>query len=239
MSEQIGATRHFAAFEATWPSARQAPCGPFIWRDGAGGGRRVSAATLEGVFSETDLDRIESRFAAAGRTPLFQVRQGQDAFDRVLERRGYRIGDPSLCLAADLAILPDADPEAGFACWPPIAVQREIWEAGGIDAARLGVMERVEGPKTALLARHEERPCGAAFVAVAQHIAVVHALEVPQAERRRGIARRLVASAAHWARGAGARTLALQVTAENAAARALYSSLGMHEVGRYHYRTKI
>ena len=44
--------------------------------------------------------------------------------------------------------------------------------------------------------------------------------------------------AACWAEAEGATTLALAVTTRNAAARALYASLGMAVVGQYHYRMK-
>ena len=34
-----------AAMEATWPAASRRQVGPFVIRDGQGGGKRVSAAT--------------------------------------------------------------------------------------------------------------------------------------------------------------------------------------------------
>ena len=75
-----------------------------------------------------------------------------------------------------------------------------------------------------------------AFVAAAGGVAMVHAVEVAASARRRGIGARLMATAARWAAEAGAERLALAVTRENVAARALYDALGMTQVASYHYR---
>ena len=40
-----------------------------------------------------------------------------------------------------------------FAHWPPLAIVSGLWAAGGIGPARVAVMDRVTGPKAALLAR--------------------------------------------------------------------------------------
>lgn len=59
----------------------------------------------------------------------------------------------------------------------------------------------------------------------------VHNLAVTQAERRRGLARRLLAHALDGAQRQGARLALLEVREGNRAARALYASLGFSEVG--------
>nr|WP_227754409.1 GNAT family N-acetyltransferase [Stagnihabitans tardus] len=97
-------------------------------------------------------------------------------------------------------------------------------------------MERVKGPKAVILARSDDKPSGAGFVAVHGATAMIHAVEVRPAMRRRGAGRHILLAAAAFAAEHGARTLALAVTEGNSAARALYSSLGMQVVGQYHYR---
>jgi GNAT superfamily N-acetyltransferase len=99
-------------------------------------------------------------------------------------------------------------------------------------------MDRVQGPKTALLARNGDRPAGVAFVACHGSEAMLHALEVLPANRRQGVGRTLLHAAANWAASQGATRLSLVVTRQNAAARALYARLGMECVGQYHYRMK-
>lgn len=231
-----------AAFEATWPPAASERMGVFTYRDGAGGGSRVSAATLDGDITPEGLKQIETRFARDGRDALFQIRGGEDAFDQILGQRGYQKFDPVVCLACDLDAvgnqIPTADSELGYVTWPPVAIQREIWNAGGIGPTRIAVMERASDPKCTILGRLNDAPSGTCFVALHNGIAALHALEIHPSARRQGLARAMMALAADWARRQGAQTLALQVTRANTRARALYSSLGMREVGQYHYRTK-
>lgn len=92
-------------------------------------------------------------------------------------------------------------------------------------------MQRVAGPKTAILARTQDRPVGAAFVACHGDIAMLHALEVLPAARRQGSAHNMLRAAAVWAQDQGATTMSLVVTQANAPARALYERLGMVAVG--------
>ena len=198
----------------------------------------MSAASAVAPVSEIDLDQMEARFEAAGRDPLFQVRDNSAAFDRLLAERGYDVVDPTVLMLSSTDRLPMEVPDKVYTSWPPVAVQREIWTEGGIDAARVAVMERASCAKTSLLARLGDAPAGAGFVAVSNRIAVVHALEVNVSARRHGVARAMLALAAYWAREQDATHLALQVTQANTAAIALYSSLGMKAVGQYPYRKR-
>ena len=226
-----------AAMEATWPPAARRPLGPVLLREGRGGGQRVSAATVEAPWDGAALDAAEAAMRALGQTPLFQLRQGEAALDAELAGRGYRIVDPVVIMAAPLAALPPGpDSMAAFAHWPPLQIAVEIWAAAGIGPGRLAVMDRVQGPKAAILGRSRDRPSGTCFVARAGETAVLQALDVVPAMRRQGSGRDLVLAAAEWARGAGADRLALAVTQANAPARALYASLGLQAVGQYHYR---
>lgn len=225
----------FQAMEATWPPARAWAAGPFLLRDGAGGGKRVSAATAEGDWTEDDLAAAEARMAE----PLFLIRPGDGALDAALAGRGYAVIDPVLAYAAPVGRLTGDLPFlAAVAHWPPLETVRSIWAEGGIGPARVQVMERVRGAKAALLARSGDRPAGAAFVACAGDEAMIHAIEVRAPARRRGAGGHMLAAAANWAQEQGARRLSLAVTERNAAARALYGRAGMEVVGQYHYRAK-
>ncbi len=114
----------------------------------------------------------------------------------------------------------------------------EIWAAGGIGPGRLAVMDRAAGPKAWLLCRAGDRAVGTGFVAVANGVAMVHAVEVLAEQRRKGAGRLAMRGAANWAARQEAEWLALAVTAANLPARALYAGLGMEEVARYHYRMR-
>lgn len=221
--------------EATWPAARSWRLGPFTLRDGGGGGKRVSAASAEGPFTARELGAAEAAMAE----PLFLIRPGDEALDAALDARGWRIVDPVVAYAAPVAALAAALPGlTAFPHWPPLEIARTLWAEGGIGPARIAVMGRVSGPKTALLGRRDDRPAGVAFVACHGTEAMLHALEVRESLRRQGLGRDLLHAAANWAGDQGATRISLVVTRQNTAARALYARLGMQVVGQYHYRMK-
>lgn len=222
----------------TWRPAESWMEGAFTFRDGAGGGKRVSAATAVTPAPEAEVSAAIEAFRARGERPLFCVRPGDGVLDAQLASLGLGIVDPTILYAAPAVRLTDSDlPRlAAIAGDAPLAIHREIWAAGSIGPARIAVMERAPLPRTFLLGRRGDRPAGVAFVALDGDVAMIHAIEVAPRHRRAGVARALLRKAAAWAVGNDARYLGLAVTEANAPARALYASLGMEEVGKYHYR---
>jgi GNAT superfamily N-acetyltransferase len=221
--------------ETTWPPAGRHNLGPFTLRDGAGGGKRVSAASLHAPFTDADLDALEAAMAE----PLMLIRDGEAHLDAALHARGWRVVDPVVAYATPVANLTaDLPPLSAFPHWPPLEIARSIWAEGGIGAARIAVMDRAPGAKAAILSRKGDRPAGVAFVACHGDEAMLHALEVSPALRRQGVGQTLLHAAANWAAEQGAQRLSLVVTRQNAAARALYARVGMGVVGQYHYRMK-
>jgi GNAT superfamily N-acetyltransferase len=167
------------------------------------------------------------------------IRKGDTELDAALDARGWRIIDPVVAYAAPVsALTTDLPGLTAFPHWPPLEIARSIWAEGGIGPARVAVMDRVTGPKSAVLGRIRDRPAGVAFVACRGAEAMVHALDVRESQRRQGLGRNLLHAAANWAADQGATRLSLVVTRQNAAARALYARLGMQTVGEYHYRMK-
>ena len=229
----------FAASEATWPAQRRFAVGGFMIRDGGGGGRRVSSATCDGDWTEDQLDPAEAAMTGLGQALQFMIRPGDDRLDASLAQRGYQVTDPTVIYAAPVAAFePAPDPMTAFPHWPPLAITQTLWTEAGIGPARLAVMHRAAAPRAALLGRSGDRPAGAAFVAVHDGTAMLHALVVPEPMRRAGVGGNLLRRAGVWAGENGALALGLAVTAANTPARALYASLGMKAVGQYHYRVK-
>jgi GNAT superfamily N-acetyltransferase len=228
----------FAVLEATWPAAKVAQVGPWLIRCGQGGGKRVSAATALPGWQPPDIPLAEAAMQALGQDPLFLLQDAPD-LDAALQAHGYRVVDPVVIYAAPLSTMAQApDPMTTFPHWPPMAIAQQLWAEAGIGPARLAVMHRVLGPKTAILGRAADRAAGAAFVALHDAVAMLHALEVTPALRRQGSAHNILRAAAVWAQDQGADTLTLVVTEANETARRLYTSLGMAVVGQYHYRQK-
>ncbi len=228
--------RLFAAIDATWAPRAILDRDGWLIRDGAGGGKRVSAATRVDRFAL--IDDATEEMHRIGQDPLFMIRTGEGDLDAELAGRGFAVIDPVTVYTAEAARLAPGDPGGlkAIRVGCPLRAMADLWAEGGVGPARLAIMERVTGPKVRLLARADERPAGVAFVAASGDIAMLHALEVGEAFRRRGIGRDLVAASAAWALENGATTVALAVTKANIGANALYSGMGMTEAADYHYR---
>ncbi|WP_304615545.1 GNAT family N-acetyltransferase [Paracoccus sp. (in: a-proteobacteria)] len=225
------------AFEASWPPARTERAGGFLVGLGEGAGGRVSSARALPDWRPDDIPLAEAQHREWGQRPLFRAWNADQALIAALTDRGYGLEIPTLVLEAPVAALTDRPlpPVTGFALWPPLAIQRRIWEAGNINPARQAVMDRVALPKAALLGRLHDRAAAAGFVAAAGDVAMLHGLEVLPDFRRQGLAGWMVRQAAFWAAEQGAARLALAVSEGNAAARALYRGLGFTEAAGYGY----
>ncbi len=223
--------RMMAAVDATWSAAEFRPCGPFTLRRGAGGGKRVSAASLSGCFTEADIRQAEAEMLAMGQPKLFQL-YGDGGLDAWLAADGYRKFDEVTLYAIPTAQMAG---EAVQGPETPTVELADFWALRGIGTGRLDVMRRVTAPKICLTIGDVQ---AAAFVAADQDIALIHALEVSPNHRRQGLGRRIMAGAARWAMTNGVDTLGQVVLSDNAGARALYEALGMQECGTYHYRIK-
>ncbi|MFD1159895.1 GNAT family N-acetyltransferase [Roseovarius aestuarii] len=235
-----GVQHLYSVIEGTWPAAAVSQVGPWTIRDGQGGGQRVSAATTATEVFLHDLPDAEAAMRRLGQPQLFMIRDGDADLDAVLEAAGYPIVDPVNIYVAPLTeLMAERPPKVTtFAIWEPLEIMRDIWAAGGIGPERIEVMARVKGPKTGLFGRSNNRPAAAGFVAVFERIAMVHALEVLERHRREGMGCHMMRQAAFWAAEQGATHMSVICTQANAAANALYSSLGLTLVGQYHYRRK-
>jgi len=232
--------RYYDVVEATWPCLRQEILRPVTLRVGGGGGSRVSAATVEAPVSDAQIAAAETAMLALDQPRLFMIRDGQTDLDAQLDRLGYEVMDPVVLWTCAPGMLTDVEiPRiTTFCLWEPLAIQREIWQAGGIGPERLAVMHRAAGPKTAILGRWNDKPAGAAYVGLHRQIAMLHALEILPHQRRKGVGVWMMRQAALWAKDQGATELAVLCTRANTGANALYAGLGLTEAGGYYYRIK-
>jgi len=233
-------SRLLRAMDKTWVPARTYRIAPWTFRNGAGGGKRVSATTTDSPVTAADIDLAEAEMRRMTQPLLFQVRNSADPLDAQLEARGYRFVDPVLMFVAPVG------PVAGIESVPlnaipsdePLAMMEELWAANDIGAGRINVMRRTPKPKAYFFSRFKDAPAGCAFVAIDGDIAMLHALAVVPEFRRFGVARRIMGRAAIWARENGANYISVVTTGENLPAQGLFSGLGMRIVGKYHYRMK-
>lgn len=227
-----------AVVDGTWPAARYETLGPWTLRAGQGGGSRVSAATVNGAFDASDIDAAAQAMRDMDQRPLFMIRSEDADLDADLARRGYEAFDAVNAWACDVDLLTDV-PVPRVTAIPasePLAVMCEIWATGGIGPARLAIMKRAVGPKTTIMGRMKDKPVGAAFVAIHDGVAMLHALEILPAARRQGLGQWMMRQAAFWAQANGATRMTVLCTQANDAANGLYSGLGMCVVDTYHYR---
>ena len=231
--EKLDSARIMAAIDATWTPAEIVHDAGWVLRRGAGGGKRVSAASGAG-----DIAVAENAMRAWGQVPMFSLIPEAQALDSELAGRGYGIVDPVALYAARASALVGEQSHiaAAYTCQFRPAVMEEVWAAGGIGPCRLAIMDGVQGVKTFLMSRADDTPAGAAFAAVDGNVAMIHAIEVYPHLRRKGAARLLIEGAARFAVENKAEWLALAVTKANAPANALYAALGMTVTGQYHYR---
>lgn len=225
----------YEGVDQTWPAARRWTENGWTLRDGQGGGKRASAATR--VDDDADIDVAEAAMRALDQTPLFMIRQGDEALDAELAARGYEIIDPVNMYVLPVEKLTDVPipPVTAFEIWEPLAIMLEIWAKGGIGPARINVMRRA-AQKTAILSRWKEKPGGVAFAAIHDGVCMVHAVEVLEHQRGMGVGKWMMRRAAMWAQARGATHMAVLCTKENAPANRLYQGLGFAHVGDYHYR---
>lgn len=233
----VDAAALYEVSDATWPAARKWDDGPWTLRDGAGGGKRASAATARGDVTDQDIPKAEAAMKAMGQRSLFMIREGDDALDAMLAARGYDLIDEVALYTAPIGMLTDIPipPVTCFTIWEPLAIMAEIWAKGGIGAARLAVMGRA-AVKTGILNRWNEQPGGVAFAAVHNGVTMVHAVEVLEHQRKVGVAQWMMRAAAFWGAKQGAQHIAVLCVTANKPANALYTKLGFTRVGTYHYR---
>ena len=81
-----------------------------------------------------------------------------------------------------------------------------------------------------------DAPAALAFGAIHRDVVCYQSVVTDPSRRRRGLARRVMATLAAWAGEHGARAACLEVEAANSPALALYDRLGFNELYRYHYR---
>lgn len=229
----------FAATDATWPAAAYTQVGPWVLRDGQGGGKRVSATSATAEACPADIPQAEAEMTARGQSLLFTLRPEDAEIDAALALRGYDIIDPTNLWLAPIERLTDVPlPRVtAFCIWEPLAIMEEIWAKGGIGPARLAVMARAQ-EKTGILARWNEKPAGTAFAALHKDVCMVHAVEILPQQRRQGVASWVMRAAAFWAAARGAQHMSVLCTQANDGGNRLYSSLGFEVVGQYHYRQK-
>ncbi len=192
---------------------------------------------------EQTVAACEAVYRDWGLRPLFKLAESvaPPQLDQVLAARGYRVLDPTL---VQIVALP-AD----------LGLSTEVAAVPALDAGWLRARQRLMGESDVELgivrdmlsclpvassgfALSEAGRVAAVGLAVIQHgwVGLFDVVTDPT-QRRRGLARRVVAAMLGWAAQRGAHHGYLQVVAANVPAVALYRGFGFDTHYRYWYRT--
>ena len=230
----------WAASETCWPPLNKKNIGPWVIREGEGGGNRVSSTTANDFFRKEDIFIAENHMQLLNQKNIFQILGKDLELDNILDRLGYSLVDKTVVYGSKIAKMssPCVPPMTAFNIWPPLRIMKDIWEIGGTTDSRISVMERCKVRKTAILGRIENKAAGCAFISEYKGIAILQALFVLPSYRRKGLARFLISESVKWVSYAESAYLALMTDKYNKEARGLYDSLGMKIIDKYHYRVK-
>ena len=228
----------FETIDLTWPAEEFLEFPKWKLRKNINGGKRVSAATAIGKPDVPDIQFVENTLTKWCQDKLFMIKIGDSILDAALKERGYSIVDPTNIWSISSKALSKQQipPVTAYSIFPPLAIQRELWMANGIGASRIEIMDRVETPKTTIFGRTNAKPAASAFVAIANKIAMVHALIVDQKCQRQGIGKFVMQKAGDWAHQLGVENVVVLCTKKNQSANTFYKSIGMQVIGEYHYR---
>lgn len=228
------------ASDLCWPPIRKKTIGPWVIREGGGGGSRVSSTISAGDYSKEDVSLAEREMQMLGQSNIFQIRNSDEDLDILLRKKGYSLVDETViykCKIGEISCL-NVPPVTTFNVWPPLSIMESIWDKGGINDARLSVMRRCNVRKTAILGRIENKAAGCAFVSHSEGVSIIQSVFVLPQYRRKGLARYIITEAAKWGVEEDTSYLALMVSKYNKEARNLYDGLGMKRIDSYHYRVK-
>ncbi len=234
------------ACQNAWPALRQARLDGWVARFGDGLSRRANSANPLRAEPRADDDLIaacEALYRRHGRPAIFRLPSIiAPAADRRLAALGYAPEGESCVLYGDIGgVEAERDPAVRLSPRPGrrwlaamAALQRQPPEQSR-------VYRRIVGSllvPAAFAALAEDGAISAlAYGAIHDGLLAVESVVTDPRRRRRGCARRVVASLAAWAAGEGAVGACLEVEAGNRPALALYDRIGLKtELYRYHYR---
>jgi GNAT superfamily N-acetyltransferase len=231
-----------------FPSLKQVLLRNWLLRFSAGLSRRANSVNPLGPECAGIAAAItagEALYRGEGQPTIFRVPSiAEAALDRELAARFYtKEGESCVLYGAIDGLNPGAaaaDPAVRLLAAPEAEWLRAMARLQGHTAAQRTIYRRIVGaiaiPARFALLMVDGEPAALAYGALHDGLLVYESVITDPRQRHQGLARRVIASLAFWARDSGAEGACLQVEASNAPARALYAGFGLSELYRYHYR---
>ena len=229
-----------------WPPSETRSVEGWLLCIGGRGTRRLRSARTLDFAPGADVGRaiaeVERVLGQRGWPACFHLADLAEpaGLDDILAGRGYDLVTPTSVMQAAMPGLPvDEAVELHTRATQPVmnAIADRHWSAEG-RAERVEIFGRIRRPHRFALAWVEGEPAAAGLCVREGDLAGIFAMRTQERFRGRGLAGRLLARLAGWARGEGAISLYLQVEDENEPAQALYRRFGFRRLYGYHYRER-
>ena len=203
--------------------------------------RSVNAVYPSALALEDKIAYCESLYANANLPMLFRITPFSQPpeLEAELARRGYARLEPTAVECAPLRDAPASGGAGEMALEPWVDAVAEL--RGSPRHHRDAHLARLDGlplAKRAVAIEEGGRIVATGLTIVEDGVAGLFDIVTHEATRRRGYARRIVATLLATAHGLGARNAYLQVESDNAQARALYAQYGFAERYTYWYRIR-
>ncbi len=235
-----------AASLQAWPGIDVEWDGAWVRRAAGGYTKRANSLQCfdpaDSVGAERRLDQAVEWFQARALRPVVRCTPlGSPVLDAVLDERGWEKIDHSHLYAMPIGEpVPDAQGQVSAVLDPNfLAAQKSL---RGYDDATLGQLKALLAvmavPAAGIVVYRDGTPVATGLMAVADGIVLTGNVITDPTRRRQGLAAAMMQTGLDWARSQGAHTAALNVQADNPAAKALYASLGYRHQYDYSYRVQ-
>jgi GNAT superfamily N-acetyltransferase len=228
--------------DEAWPAPHRVEAGEWVYRHAGGVTKRANSVLPLGEPGDLSraVDDAEKFYAGLGVPCVFSVGVGASpGLDAELDRRGYRLVDPTLIMTAGVAeAVPDGKIEPA-----PSARWMETWWTvdGGRHRDGGEIPPREWGARILTGVPAAYASCGDDAVGrgvLQGEWLGVYCMAVSPRVRRQGKGAAVLRTLLDWGREGGARHAYLVVLEANAGARALYTREGFTAAGRYHCRVE-
>lgn len=230
-----------------WPPSETRSVQGWLLCIGGRGTRRLRSARTLDFAAGADVGRaiaeVERLLGERGWPACFHLADlvMPASLDAILAARGYDLVTPTSVMQVLMpALSVDEAVELHARATQPVmnAIADRHWSAAG-RAERVEIFGRIRRPHRFALAWVDGEPAAAGLGVREGDLAGIFAMRTQERFRGRGLAGKVLARLAGWARGEGATSLYLQVEDENEPAQALYRRFGFRRLYGYHYRERI
>jgi N-acetylglutamate synthase len=239
----IAAERLERLMDEAWPAPETMSIGGWRARFAAGVTRRANSVLphVEPADVDATITAAERAYADRGLPTVFQMTPAAQPsdLDSRLADRGYRLDAPTHVLVADADAVPAGSFSGAELADEPTEAWMDLWwlvDGRGDRAARAVARAILTGAPARYASIVDDQGVAAVGrVALLDGWAGIYCLAVRPDAHRRGLGGAVLRVLAGIATG---RRLWLQVLADNAAARSLYTSAGFTPAFTHHYRVR-